>query len=168
MKTIFLLIILLLSVVSLNAQTPDLQQVTDQGFATTNTCEFQSGIFCGDMITGIGSVFNTGPPNFAMTNGSGQITIVMQGNDGSLSLGNGIGAGVELKWTGNGNQSAYFIYKNAHDTVAYKSDLPTNLSQFTATIPLYANDSIAGANGLTTGKIYKSLIGGDAFLKVKQ
>lgn len=126
----------------------------------------------GDINIGNGNgtieLYNNG--NIICRDASGETCIFIVASDGTISMRNmtATNAEVELKYAGTTTTTAVFTYKQNVDTVAYRSDIPVNLNQLNATLPIHANDSVAGANGLTTGKMYLTIVSGDAILKVKQ
>lgn len=104
--------------------------------------------------------------NFQCRDGSNRVCINVIAGDGTISMRNTTvtNAEVELKYAGTTTTTAVFTYRNQIDTVAYVTDIP----RIIGIAPVFTNDSTAGVGGLTSGKIYKSLVGTDYVLKIKQ
>ncbi len=108
--------------------------------------------------------------NIVCRDGNNNPGIFIVASDGTISMRNttATNAEVEMRYIGTTTTTVSFDYKSQFETVAYLSDIPVDLNQLNATLPVYANDSAAGAGGLTTGKMYLTIVGTDAVLKVKQ
>lgn len=151
-----------------------LQQIIDCGNEVTGGIVLSNVECRGDInVTNYPSaggvdIYNSG--NIVCRDGNNNACINIFANDGTISMKNtnAINAEVEMKFVGTTTQIAIFKHNTGQDTLAYTNDIIKNLSLMTATLPIYLNDSIAGANGLTTGKMYLTIINGDAILKVKQ
>jgi len=91
-------------------------------------------------------------------------------SDGTISMRNMLttNAEIELRYRGNTTTTATFDYKSQFETVAYRSDITDAINSLILNAPYYPNDSTAGANGLITNMLYKSIEGTDVYLKVKQ
>lgn len=113
-------------------------------------------------------LYNNG--NIICRDGSMETCIFIVASDGTISMRNtsATNAELEMKFIGSSTQVAQFDYKSSIETVAYRSDITDVINNMINNAPFYPNDSIAGANGLTSNKIYKSIVGTDVYLKIKQ
>lgn len=153
---------------------PTLQQVTNCGNETTSSILVGALQSLGDINIGNGNgtieLYNNG--NIICRDASGEACIFIVASDGTISMRNMLttntNAEIELRYRGNTTTTATFDYKSQFETVAYRSDITDAINSLILNAPYYPNDSTAGANGLITNMLYKSIEGTDVYLKVKQ
>lgn len=147
---------------------PTLNDVVTCGNETQSSILVGALQSLGDINIGNGNgtieLYNNG--NIICRDGSGETCIFIVASDGTISMRNMLATNseVEMKYAGTTTTTAVFTYRNQIDTVAYVTDIP----RIIGIAPVFTNDSTAGVGGLTSNMIYKSLVGTDYVLKIKQ